>query len=501
MEKEALNITYAKNLNKQNFNSIINLQIDSKVNVKTILNTYCYIFDEKIERASGKAVLSGKLGVKVLYIDTDNITNTITETQPFSETILDNSITSDCFINLTSISCLCEVLSNDGNLKVGCNISFVPIVYVNLAMNNNLSMDEQTISKNSTFTTNTIVNKIDTSFNYTTNFETQNNISKILNSESVFCLTNLTSQDGYAIIEGKMFSTIIYETTENEEIKIKSISDVFNIKTDIELPNLKHDSILDLNFRIDCSAENITTELEDDNNIITLTHLIKVKGLELKEITVDVVEDLYSTINEIELNKSSREFVCATKKSCLSEAVVGEINLNKDESAIEEIISNTNANAEITNVYVKNNSLHFEGIVNSTVIYIDEAKELKSKIVEFPFVVNTKIEIENLPTNHIELSLNTSKIKARRGTIIELEYELEICAYLYENTNKEIIDSITLGKSLDFSQYDYQIYIAKPNETLWDLCKRIKCHPNELNKCNKNLPSAFVGGEKIIIKR
>ena len=501
MENEAISITYAKNLNKQNFNSIINLQIDSKVNVKTILNAYCYIFDEKIESASGKAVLSGKLRVKILYIDTDNITNTITETQPFSETILDNSITYDCFINITSLSCLCEVLSNDDNLKIGCNISFVPIVYVNLAMNNNLALDEHIISKNSTFTTNTIVNNIGTSFNYTTNFETQNNISKILNSESVFCLTNLTSQDGYAIVEGKLFSTIVYETNENEETKIKSLSDVYNIKTDLELPNLTQDSILDLNFKVDCSAENIITELEDDNNIVTITNVIKVKGLELKEISVDIVEDLYSTKNELELNKSSREFVCATNKSCISEAIVGEISLNKDESAIEKIVSNTNVNAEITNIYVKNNSLHFEGIVNSSVIYIDEAKELKSKIVEFPFVVNTKIETETLPTHHIELSLNTSKIKARRGTIIELEYELETCVYLYESTHKEIIDNISIGKSLDFSQYDYQIYIAKPNETMWELCKRIKCHPDDLNKCNKNLPSDFIGGEKIIIKR
>ncbi len=500
-ENEILNIAYAKNLDKQNFNTTINLQIDTKVNIKTILNVRCYIFDEKIESASGKAVVSGKLGVKVLYIDTDNITNTITETQPFSETILDNAITADCFINLTSVSTMCEILSNDGILKVGCNVSFVPIVYVNLAMNASLPMDEQTISKKSTFATKTIVNKIETNFNYTTNFETNNNISKILNSESVFCLSELTPQDGYAIVEGKLFSNIIYETTENEETVVKSLSDVFNIKTDLELENLTQDSVLDLTFKVDSSCENITTELEDDNNIITINNVIKVKGLVLKDVSLELVEDLYSTKNELEINKTTREFMCTTKKACLSEIVAGEISLNKDESAIEEIVSNNTICSEITNSYVKNNTLYFEGIINSTVIYLDESKELKRKLVELPFVLNTKIECTSLPTNHIELSINTNKIKARRGTIIEIEYDVEICACVYENKNQEIIDGITLGKSLDFSQFDYQIFIAKPNESIWELCKRIKCHPDDINLYNKNLPISFSGGEKIIIKR
>ena len=501
MEKDTLSITYAKNLEKHNFSSTLNLQIDSKVNIKTVLNVNCYIFDERIESASGKAVISGKLGVKVLYIDTDNITNTLTEVQPFSETVIDNSITADCYIMLTNISNLCQEISTDSTLKVECNISFVPVVYVNLAIPYRLNLDEQTICRNSNFTTNTIVNKIDTSFNYTTNLETQNNISKILNSNSRFSLVNTTAQDGYAIVEGKLFTCVIYETEENEETKIKQLCDVFNIKTDIELSELKQDSILNLSFTLDNSSESITTELEDGNSIITINHQVKVKGLELKEISVDCVEDLYSTKNELEISKSSREFICETNSNCFSESIIGELSLNKDEPIIEEIIANLNPNAEITNTYVKNNTIHFEGLVNSTVIYIDESKELKSKVVEIPFVINTKIESEILPTNRINITLNTSKIKARRGTIIEVEYDMDVCLGLFKTSHKDLIDNVTVGKLLDFSQYDYQIYIARPNESVWELCKRVKCHPDDLSKCNKEIPATYTGGEKVIIKR
>ena len=134
-------------------------------------------------------------------------------------------------------------------------------------------------------------------------------------------------------------------------------------------------------------------------------------------------------------------------------------------------------------------------------MYVDENKEIKSKLVEIPFAINTKIEAENMPVHHLHLSITTNKFKVRRGTIIELEYDILACVCLYKTETKEMITNISVGKELDFSKYDYQIFLAKPNETMWHLCKRIKCIPEDLNKCNKELPSIFNGGEKVIIKR
>ena len=303
------------------------------------------------------------------------------------------------------------------------------------------------------------------------------------------------------IIEGNLFSCVVYESSDNEETKIQQICDNFNIKTDFEVEDLKQDNILDLIFNLDKSAQEISTEIEEDNNIITINNKININGLVLREINIDCIEDVYSTKNELEISKCSREFVKETKSHYLKESIVGEISLNKDEPIIEDIVSNLNPTVEITNTYSKNNTLHFEGLINSTVVYVDENKSLQSKIVEIPFVVNTKIELETLPTLFIDLNVITIKTKSRRGTIIEIEYELCAGLHYYTYSTKEMINSINLGKTLDFGQYDYQIYLAKQNETIWDLCKRVKCYPDDLTKCNKDLPSTFVGGEKVIIKR
>lgn len=499
--KNCINIAYAKNLSKQNFNSIINVPIDSNVNIKTILNICGYVFDEKIECASGKAVVSGKIGLKVLYLDTDNITNTLTEHQPFSETIIDSSITSDCYICLTNVNVVNSVISKDGPLKINCDISFSPILHMNLGLNLNSVSYENMITKKSQQNANAIEKFVNTKFNYTTTFETKDQITKVLCHTSSFSPSLVSANDGYAIVEGKLYSTLVYEVSDSTDSVIKEIKDCFNIKTDVEIEGLTKNTKLDLCFLTNKNEETISTEFEDNNSVVTISNSINLKGVALKEVCFDIVEDLYSTENDIELTRTNRDFVCETNFKCVSESVFNEISLNKDEAAIDFAVSNLNICPEITNVYVKDNSMYAEGVVSSWFMYLDENKEYKQKQVEIPFVVNTKIEEEVLNYKNLTVSVADCKTRVKRGTIIEIEYELNLFCSVYKTKSAEIVNNINIGKPLDFGNYDYQIFIAKPSETLWNLCKRIKVYPDELHKYNKDLPFLFEGGEKVIIKR
>ncbi len=499
--QDAIKITYAKNLSKVNFNSTINVNIDSNVNIKTILDIDSYIYDKKVESGNGKAVVSGKLGVKVLYIDTDNITNTITDSQSFSENIADSSITSDCIINLDNVSILNNVLSSDSQLKINCEVSFSPMIYLNIGIANKSSSFDNLITKKSEISTSTISGKVNTSFEYTTNFETRDNITKILCYNAYFAPSSTLASEGGAIVEGKLFSKLIYETQDGENSKIKELSDIFNIKTDVNLPFVEQDSTLDLSFEVNKSLTNLSTDFEEGNSIVTITHNIDVCGVAIKSISIDVVDDLYSTENEVELTTTRRDYNKNIQTKSISDNINGEISLTNKEPAIDEIVSNCNINAEITNSYIKDGNLILEGIISSHLIYIDENKEYSHKHLELPFVLNTKIELDHIDCLHSQISVSDCKTKVKRGTIIELDYNVLVCLHIYQKDSREIIDNFTLGKALDFSSYDYQIFLAKPNESLWNLCKRIKISPEDISKYNKDLPLVLNGGEKVIIKR
>lgn len=498
---DTIKITYAKNLNKLNFSSLISVPINSNVNVKTILNVDSYIFDEKVECGNGKAIITGKLGVKVLYIDTDNISNIVNDSQSFSETFVDESITSDCFINISNASVVGNVLSSDKTLKINCDVNISPTLYLNLALNTSNSSFENMIVKKNEISTNTIACNVDTSFEYATNIETKENVTKILCYDAYFTPSSLTSYDEYAVVEGKLYSKLLFESASDDESVIKEICDTFNLKSEINIPNITKDCLTDFNFSIDKSKENISTEIENGNNIITISHNIKVNGVCIKSISIDLIDDMYSVDNEIEISTSKRDYTKNMQTEFVTDNISGEITLDDNETAIDDIISNININAEITNHYLKDNNLYLEGIISSHIIYIDENKEIKHKPIDLPFVINTKIKLDQLDCIHSCINILDNKIKVKRGTVIELDYSVSIMINIYQKDTKDIIDNMVIGKPLDYSTVDYQIFIAKPNESVWDLCKRIKISPDDISKYNKNLPLIMEGGEKIVIKR
>lgn len=501
MEDFLTKTTYVKNLNKLNFNSQLNVNIDANANIKTILDVESYLYDSRVECASGKATINAKLGVKVLYIDTDNITNTITDNANITETLTDASITADSFINLTNVTTTNRVIDSSASLKISCETSVSPILYLNIGLGNNSSNYENLIVKKSEIETCSIGSVVNTNFDYSVNLETKNNISKVLMYNAYFAPSSVSAEDGRAIVEGKIFSKLIYETQNDADTEIKELSDTFNLKTEIEVPTLSAGDSLDLDFSINKNKEVLNTELEEGNSVITINHNFEVHGVSLKTMSVEVVDDMYSTENEIDISTTNREFSTSSKCSSVDETISGEITIEDVAPAIDCIIANLNINADITNSYVKDDNIFLEGVISSCVVYQDENKGYVQKPVELPFIINTHIKTEKADCLHTNIAVCDVKAKAKRGTIIELEYDVKINVCLYLKESKEMLNTFVIGKPLDFSAYDYQIFLAKPGESMWDVCKRIKISPEDLNKTNKELPLIMEGGEKIIIKR
>ncbi len=488
-----------KTLNKLSFNSNFSMNVDSNANIKNILDVESYLYDLKAEAGSGKAVVSGKLGVKVLYIDTDNITNTLTDSQTINETLVDQSITADAYINVSNFTTVNSIVSGEGNLKVGCEVNVMPVMYINLAIPNNASNFENLIVKKSEINTLTLNSIIDSAFDYSVNFETKDAISKILMYNASFASEGAHAEQGKTVVEGKIYSTLIYETA-GEESEIKELTDVFNLKTAVEA-NVDADDILDVNFVLDKSKETILTDNEEDGNIVTVGHKILMQGASFKTLTLDVVDDMFSCENEIEINRTKRDYCHTSNCTRVEESVSGEISIEESESAIDKVVSNLNITPEITNTYIKDGKIMVEGIISSCVVYLDENKEYKYKRAELPFIIDTKIKSEKLGCVHTTISVCDCRVKAKRGTIIELDYSVKICVCEFVVESRELLDNFTLGKPLDFGGFDYQIFIARAGESMWDLCKRIKVKPEDLAVTNPNLPLVMEGGEKVVIKR
>jgi len=495
--EENLKIVYAKNLNKFGFNQTINIPIDANANVKSVLDVNTYLFDVKVECGNGKAIITGKIGARVLYIDTDNITNSVCESASFTETYVDAQITTKSYINMQNHVVAYSILDATSTLKINCEVSVLPVEYLNFNFASNIEPNENLITKNTTHTTNTLSQFVNTNFEQVQVLESSNPVNKILCINSCFAAENVTAKDGYAVVEGKLCTTVLFESNES----IKELKQESAIKYDIEIAGLTKDELLDLTFMVDKSKTQIETELEENLSILTVKNQILVCGVVLKTVEACFVDDIYSTTNVVTFNTSEREIIKHRESVSTSEVVTNEISLNNNEPAIDEVVCNLNPRVEITNTYIKDDQIFVEGVISSNLTYIDENKEFKHRELESPFIVNTKITASALGCVNSSATVVDSRIKVKRGTIIDVESTLFITTTVYVKESHTIVDGVTIGKALDLNKYDFQIFLTKPNETTWDLCKRIKISPEELTKLNKDLPAIMSGTERVIIRR
>lgn len=495
--EENFKIVYAKNLNKFGFNQTINIPIDANANVKSILDVNTYLFDVKVECGNGKAILTGKVGARVLYIDTDNITNSVCDSVNFTETYADAQITSASFLNIQNHTVSYSILDASTTLKINCEVNISPIEYLNLNFASNIEANEHLITKKTPLATNTLSQFVNTSFEQVQVFETADPIGKILCVNSCFAAENVTAKDGFAVVEGKLFTNVLYESNEST----KELKQENPVKYDIEIPGLTKDETLDFSFMVDKSKTQVETELEDNANIITIKNQILVCGAVMKTVETSIVDDIYSTTNIVTFNTTEREVTKHRETISSTEVVTNEINLNSNEPAIDEIVCNLNSRAEITNTYIKDEQVYLEGVISSNLTYVDENKEFKHRELESPFIVNTKISATAYGCVNSSAHVIDTRIKVKRGTIIDVENTLFVTTTVYVKENHTIVDGVTIGKALELNKYDFQIFLTKPNETNWELCKRIKISPEELNKLNKDLPPIMTGTERVIIRR
>ena len=155
-----IKISHVINLPSLNVKAQVNMNIDSNTHIKQVINIETHLLETQIESLQNKAVVKGKLGIKVLYVDIDNMYNTIADTITFNETLNNDNINIDSKININNAQFFTNFendermirISIDGNLDCFCNS--------NEYMHNFNQETEDIVSKKSVIETCNCINKL-----------------------------------------------------------------------------------------------------------------------------------------------------------------------------------------------------------------------------------------------------------------------------------------------------------------------------------------------------
>jgi len=498
-QNNGIKITNISNLPTLNIKSQLNMNIDSNAHIKQILNIETCLIESSIEPMIGKALVKGVIGVKVVYVDTDNIFNTLSDTISFSETINSENLNSDCQINITNNQFIADFdndenslhINIDGAIECFCNFnSTLPIV------NDNIEL----ITRKTTLNACSCIQKIYKNTTYDYDFKLDSKISKMLSANSKIVVEETKCYEGYILISGSIINTIICEI-EGEPNFIKLINNSTPFKCEVEASACDKDCFADTCAYINLNSTQISTNIGDNSTEFNFEYCVVVNSCVYKNINIDTIDDAYST-------KTSVELIVGKHKTCKKspyiktiENIDAEITL-ADELNIDEILGMVNTSATITQRLVKDGVITIEGVVSGNLIYLDENKNINHLLTQLPYSINLKQDIQGDVCGMQLLATPVScKCKIKRGNALMIDYELCVSGSVYTISQISLIENIKYGKDFEYGDIAFQVYVARPNENMWELCKRLHITQEQLIEYNKETPTNYVGGEKVVVYR
>lgn len=497
---ENCKLSHIFNLPNLSFKTQMNIAIDSNAHIKSIINIQPYIFDCNTECVTSKCEVKGKIGVKILYIDIDNVYNTLTDELTFAENVSDANITSDVKAMLFNEQISTTVDFDDKFLKINFAVNAKLIGNIDLGMNVCDTEKPDLMLKKKPISSCTCSDQIFARTSLDTNIKLPYRANKILNIAITPTISKIESNSNYMTVSGSSVIQVIYDVDSDTMCELKCFSDMFLWKYEIQA-NCNSESIIDTCIKVDSSTINFTTELNDTQTDINLEYEMVTKGFVFNTMSIDHVEDLYSTNCELETNYFERDFDSVQNLIIFSTSVDGELQL-KEDNQIDEIVATVNHSCLITQSYTEQKSIVLEGVLLSNLIYMTEQREIKSMTCELPFSISKDFELDNnCQMLNFEITPTRCKTKVKRGNTLSLDYELSVNGYINKRQHSKVLDSIKQGKSFEYGDIAFQITVAKPNETVWDFCKRTHTSETELREYNKEIPPIFQGGEKVIIYR
>lgn len=492
---------HAFSLPNVNFKTQMNLTVDADTHIKNIINCEAYISDMTTECLSNKCILRGTLGVKIVYVDLDNMLNAVTTSSDFNETVSHESLTANCKVFSFNEQVSPQITFDEKSFKININTNLKLYSIIDLNLNLANTDMEDLIVKNREMSVLEHVSDLSNVYSDNLELNIPFKVNKVLSTELNSFLEKAECDNGYITIEGQTISRLICEVESEEHEILKTFCKTDAFKYQIKCEEASADCIAQLILKANSNNIEFTSELSENGTIIKLDYEIKTSGLIFKVNQITCPDDVYSTKNELETSYSEREFCLIKKIPNFQVSFDGELQLG-EEINVDEILDLTNLSTLITQTYVSNNKITLEGVAYANLIYLNEEKDMRLLNIEFPFSVSKDCDVtENDELLDFNMTITSHKCKIKRGSTLMIDLEAEINLSVVTKNKENLLENINFKNEISYGDIAFQIVLAKENESVWDFCKRVHCKKEKIEETNKEIPPIFQGGEKIIIFR
>lgn len=293
--------------------------------------------------------------------------------------------------------------------------------------------------------------------------DSMDNLAEILKAQ--VCLVDKDIKISYnkVLTKSEAEIRIMYLTEDN---RINTINYKIPVVGFIDIPNVSEENICDVNYEI---KNMIIKPNSQEEHSIYIEIEIGVICCVYEEKQINLIQDMYSPIENIEFNK--KQIITMTNKQNVTniKQIREKVNLKDidglnlvDVDIIPSIINENKINTKIL----------YEAELNLKFIFENSRTQIITKEAKIPF----EYTIENLQNGE---SLNTNsniEVKSQDfiiqdGGDINCNIDVRTDTDMYKTANINMIDSIEENGDREEQDYSIVIYIVKKGDTLWNIAK------------------------------
>ncbi len=499
----SLNASLRKKLKSVQVNQEISLKNDG-IEISKVLsaNAVPVVEDYKIEENS--IVVNGAIEYSVLYEKVDGIKETITQSEQFS-TVLE----CEDLRNVENV-CLTAKLIDLAvkNISVDrINVSSLIEIYGYIVVNNEVkylsevSSDIFSQSENISFTK--LKSKISQTYFSSQEIEISQVPLRLLNLNANGIINNVTTAKGYITISGVIEYNICYEYALEDGIDTKDISNTYNFKYELDCPNCEptdYAVIVMNNIKDGVKCE---IESKEEQNLLNLEVKFNLCGEVYANDNINIISDVFCLNKKLQLTFDSFNYSKMLGMKNYREKIYGVCEISEDSPRIDKILCVLDSNAVVTKSFCDAYNLNVEGIAYTNVIYLNAEETIESKMqIEIPFSFCLPLEKEEENCEVMVSTLLTDVMaRIRHGRELEIDASIEIVSHFYLTKSGAVISNVEVSSDKIDNLSAFTIYIAKDNDSIWTIAKKMCISPDELTKQNPKLNDGINKGDKIIIYR
>lgn len=471
-EKNKFQVVKKKKLLQSEFNVECNIPVEAEIG--KIFSVSQQVEIESKEIVTGVVTYKGVIDTQVLYEGVDGEISTLNSACPFSSKFEDSAISPQDKIQIR-----CEITNysvdsvTSSNIKINTTVSQNAVLISCHDVETIMPLDDEICTKKEEIFVSTFLGEASEIVKVESEVSIKEPIKRVLLCDSQACVKNVEGGINFLSVSGEVVNKILY-LTEND--RFESCYTVETFKEEIEIDGATQNSLFEVIACVKKSQVKCDVVEEDKGVQVKITTPIDVKVCAYLEKNVEIVKDIYSTREELEVSTSSFDMSKCLNADYFETKIDGNLTLDEDKPRIDKLLFVSKTELVISNAYLQNGEIYVEGVAKANVVYLnDEENSNNSVIVEVPFVVSDKAGIDCENANiYVTAILYDVDVVARKGRELFFDGKLKIRVEYDCEEVSAVISSVEAKGEIEERDYSVELVFAKSGTELWDIAKKFK---------------------------